>query len=79
MLVVNAGVVNDPVVPVPPLGAVHEVLLVDVQETIEVAPLVIEDGVAVRLTVGAGVGGAVVTVTVVLWLAVPPGPVQVTV
>ncbi len=74
---VNAGVVNDPVVPVPPLGAVHEVLLVDVQETTEVAPLEIDDGVAVTLTAGAG--DAAATVTVNTWLAVPPGPVQVTV
>ena len=79
VLVVNAGVVNEPVVPVPPPGEVHEVLLVDVQATTEVAPLAIEVGVAVRVTAGAGTGGAAATVMVKTWLAVPPGPVQVTV
>ncbi|MFZ5523305.1 MAG: hypothetical protein ACOY9D_04370 [Pseudomonadota bacterium] len=76
MLVVKAGVVNDPVVPVPPPPVeVHEVLLVDDHATREVAPYAIEDGVAVTVMAGA----AAPTVTVVLWLAVPPGPVHVTV
>ena len=83
VLLVRAGVVYDPVVPVLPPGAEHEVLLVDVQAITEVAPLAIEDGVAVRVTVGvgagAGAGDAAATVMVKTWLAVPPGPVQVTV
>jgi hypothetical protein len=74
-LVVKAGVVNEPEVPVPPPpDDMHEVLLVDDQATTVVAPYAIEEGVAVRLTIGA----AAATVTVVLWLAVPPAPVQVT-
>ncbi len=76
-MAVNAGVVYEPVVAVPPPpGGVHEVLLVDVQLRMDVAPLAIEDGDAVRVTVGAG---APATVTVALWLAVPPVPVHVTV
>ena len=68
--------VNEPVVPVPPpLDEVQEVLLVDVQLSVDVAPYAIDDGVAVRVTAGA----AAATVIVVLWLAVPPGPVHVTV
>lgn len=74
---VKAGVVYDPVVLVLPPGEVHEVLLVDVHATTDVAPLAIEDGVAVSETAGAG--DAAATVTVTTWLAVPPGPVQVTV
>jgi hypothetical protein len=74
----KAGVVNEPMVPVPPPpDEVHEVLLVDDQTTTEVAPVVIEDGDAERVTVGIGAADA--TVTVVVWLAVPPGPVHVTV
>ena len=66
---------NEPVVPVPPpLDEVQEVLLVDVQLSVDVAPYAIDDGVAVRVTTGA----AAATVIVVLWLAVPPGPVHVT-
>ena len=68
--------VNEPVVPVPPPpDEVQEVLLVDVQLTVDVAPLAIEEGDADSVTVGAE---AAATVTVVLWLAVPPGPVHVT-
>ena len=77
--VVKAGVVKEPVVPVPPPpDEVQEVLLVDDQVITEVAPLAIEDGVAVRVITGAGTTGAA-TVMVALWLAVPPGPVHVTV
>jgi hypothetical protein len=73
---VKAGVVNEPVVPVPPPpDEVHEVLLVDDHVTREVAPYAIEDGVAVTVMAGRA---AVPMVTVVLWLAVPPGPVHVT-
>ena len=68
--------VNEPVVPVPPPpDEVQEVLLVDVQLTVDVAPLAIEEGDADSVTVGAE---AAATVTVVLWLAVPPGPVHAT-
>ena len=70
--------VNEPVVLLPPPGEVHDVLLVDDQATTEVAPIAIEDGVAVSVTAGAGTEDAA-TVTVVLWVAVPPGPVHVTV
>ena len=77
MLLVKAGVVKDPVEPVPPPPVeVHEVLLVDDQAITVVAPLAIEDGDAERETVGAA---ADATVTVVLWLADPPGPAHVTV
>ena len=76
MVAVSAGVVKVPVVPVPPPpDEVHEVLLVDVQVILVVALLWIEDGVAVRVTDGTW---AAATVTVVLWLAVPPGPAHVT-
>jgi hypothetical protein len=76
VLVVSEGVVNEPVVPVPPPpDEVHDALLVDDQVILEVAPFWIEDGVAVSATTGA----AVTTLIVVLWLVVPPGPVHVTV
>jgi len=75
-VVVRAGVVNDPVIPVPPPpDEVQEVLSVDVQVMLEVAPYAIEDGAAVRVTTGA----VAPIVTVVPWLAVPPGPVHDTV
>jgi len=70
-------VLNEPDVPVPPLPVeVHEVLLVDDQAMSVLAPLAIEDGDAERVTVGAG---AAATLTVLLWLAVPPVPVHDTV
>ncbi len=53
---------------------VHEVLLVDVQLRMDVVLYGIEDGDAERVTVGGDT-----TVTVLLWLAVPPAPVHVTV
>ena len=66
VVVVKAGVVNEPAVPVPPPPIeVHEALLVDDQAMKEVPPLAIEDGVAVRDTVGGG-GNAGATVTVAL-------------
>jgi hypothetical protein len=53
VVVVRAGVVNVPVVPVPPPpDEVHEVLLVADQVIFDVAPFWIEDGVAVRVTDG---------------------------
>ncbi|MGA8864066.1 MAG: hypothetical protein WB444_09665 [Gallionella sp.] len=68
---------NEPVVPVPPPPEeLQEVLLVDDQETVVLALIPIIDEAAERVTVG-GLGG--VTVTIVLWLADPPGPVHVTV
>jgi hypothetical protein len=53
VLVVKAGVVNEPEVPVPPPpDEVHEVLLVDDQAITVVAPYAIEEGVATRVTDG---------------------------
>ena len=57
--------------------AVHEVALVVDQETVELPPLVTVLGLAVKLTVGAGVGG--VTETVADCVALPPVPLQVSV
>jgi hypothetical protein len=62
-------------VPDQPPEAVHEVALVELQLTVEALPLVKLDGLAVRVTVGAGA----VTVTVADCAAVPPVPVQVSV
>lgn len=74
---VKAGVINDPVVPVPPPPVeMQEVLFVDAQFSVDFEPYAIEDGVAVSVTPGGAV--ATPTLTVELWLAVPPGPVQVT-
>ena len=53
--------------------AVHAVVLVDDQVSVEAPPLVTVLGLACRVTIGA----ALVTVTVTLCEAVPPGPVQV--
>jgi hypothetical protein len=55
---------------------VHELALVDDHDNVEVAPLAIDAGVAVKLTVGAGGG---VTVTDAEALVLPPAPVQVSV
>jgi len=55
--------------------AVQEVAWVLDQVTVALAPLTIVLGAATRLMVGAGVG--VVTDTVAAWVALPPGPVQV--
>ena len=60
---VRGGVVNEPVVPVPPLPVeVHEVLLVDDQTIREVALSATKAGVAEIVTVG----GAEATVMVML-------------
>jgi hypothetical protein len=48
--------------------------LLDVHDSVEVPPLVIDAGLAVKLTVGAGGG---ITVTDAAALALPPVPVQV--
>ena len=45
------------------------------QFKVELLPLTSELGLAVRVTVGAGVLG--VTATVAAWVALPPGPLQV--
>jgi len=75
-VVFNGCTVNEPVVPVPPPpDEVQEVLFADDHVMREVAPLAIEDGAAESVTVGL----AGPTVTVVLWLADPPGPMHVTV
>ena len=55
--------------------AVQAVALVVDQLSVEALPLVIELGLAARVTVGAGVGW--VTDTVAAWVALPPPPVQV--
>ncbi len=57
--------------------AVHEVALVADQLTVELAPLTTVLGLAVTVTVGAGVTG--VTETVAVCVALPPAPVQVSV
>jgi hypothetical protein len=56
-----------------PPEAVQAVALVDVHERVVAAPLLTVLGLADKLTVGAGV----LTETVVDWVALPPGPVQV--
>ncbi len=73
-MVVVYVLVYEPVVATGPTpDKVHEVLLVDDQLRVDAPPLAIESGDAERVAVGA----AVTTVTVVLWLAVPPAPVHV--
>jgi hypothetical protein len=54
---------------------VQEVALVVDQLNVELLPLTMGLGLAVRLTVGAG--AAEVTETVAAWVALPPAPVQV--
>jgi len=54
--------------------AVHEVALVDIQVKVELPPLAIVLGLALRLIVGICCG---LTVTVVVCDALPPVPVQV--
>ena len=79
MVAVNAPVLKEPVVPVPPPPEeVHEVLLVEDQLMVVLAPFAMEVEVAETDTVGAGVTGAA-TFIVMLWLAAPPVPVHVTV
>ena len=58
-----------------PPEAVQAVALVVDQLRVELLPLTMELGLAVKLTVGGGVAG--VTETVTDWVALPPGPVQV--
>ncbi len=53
--------------------AVHDVAFVEVQVSVELAPLATEVGLALKVTVGAGV----VTVTVADFAVLPPVLVQV--
>jgi hypothetical protein len=62
-----------PFVPLQPLEAVHEVVFVELQFSVEEPPLATVAGFAVSVTVGAGI---TVTVTVATLLA-PPAPLQV--
>ncbi len=57
--------------------AVHEVALVADQLRVELPPLTTVLGLAVTVTVGAGVAG--VTETVAVCVALPPAPLQVSV
>ena len=78
VVAVRAAVVCDPAVaiePAQPPEAVHEVALVDDQDRVELLPLAMVLGLALKLTVGAGE----VTVTVADCAALPPAPVQVSV
>jgi hypothetical protein len=62
-------------VPLQPPEALQVVALVEDQVNVEAAPLLTVVGLALNVTVGAGV----VTVTVADWDALPPVPVQVSV
>ena len=76
----SAPVDCEPLVALPPdqpPEAVQAVALVVDQLRVELLPLTMELGLAVKLTVGGGV--AAVTETVADWEALPPGPVQVSV
>jgi len=76
----SAPVDDEPLVdllPDHPPDAVHEVALVDDQLMVELAPLTRVLGLAVTVTVGAGVAG--VTETVTVCVALPPAPLQVSV
>jgi hypothetical protein len=77
VLAVSALVVTEPASPLSPLQppvAVHELALLDVHDSVEVPPLAIDAGLAVKLTVGAGI-----TATDAVALPLPPTPVQVSV
>lgn len=77
VLVVRAPVLTLPFKACGPLHAplaVQLVALLLLQLSVLLDPLLILAGVAVRLTAGGGT-----TVTVADWLALPPGPVQVSV
>ena len=68
----------DPLVaslPLQPPEAVQEVAFLDDQDKVELPPLAMVLGLALKLTVGAGE----VTVTVADCAALPPAPVQVSV
>jgi hypothetical protein len=77
VLTVSALVDSEPVSPLGPLqppAAVHELALLDVHDSVEVPPLAIDAGLAVKFTVGAGI-----TATDAVALPLPPTPVQVSV
>jgi hypothetical protein len=76
VVAVNAAVPAEPAVacaPLHPPEAVHEVAWVDDHASVDLAPLAIEAGAALKVTVGA----ALVTVMVADCEALPPLPVQV--
>lgn len=76
----SAPVLAEPEVarlPLQPPEAVQEVALVDVQLSVEDPPLATMAGLALKATVGAGMGA--LTATLALALALPPGPVQLSV
>jgi hypothetical protein len=76
VVAVIAAVLAEPLVlslPLQPPEALQEVALVEDQVRVEVAPLLTVVGLALKVTVGAGV----VTVTVADCDALPPLPVQV--
>jgi hypothetical protein len=54
--------------------AAQDVALLEVQLSVDEPPIRTEFGVALSASVGGGAGG--VTLTVTVWEAVPPGPVQ---
>jgi hypothetical protein len=63
VVVVKAGVLNEPEVPVPPPpDEEHEVLLVDDHETVVLALYAIELDVAAMVTVGVMAGRTVIIV-----------------
>lgn len=64
-------------VPVHEPSALQAVALVDDQVSVELPPEATEPGLALILTVGAGLAVLPVTVTVADWVAEPPGPVHV--
>ncbi len=67
VLTVKVGVVKLPSVPVPPPpDEIHDVVLVDVQLMLDVAPLAMEDGAAVRVTLGNTRGIAETTLDAML-------------
>jgi len=75
---VSAPVDCEPLVALPPdqpPEAVQAVALVVDQLRVELLPLTMELGLAVKLTTGGGM--AEVTETVADWVALPPVPVQV--
>jgi hypothetical protein len=60
--------------PLQPPVAVHDVAFVEVQVKVEAPPLATVLGLAFSVTVAVGCG---VTVTLTIWTALPPEPVQV--
>jgi hypothetical protein len=79
MVAVRAAVVWVPlaaIVPLQPPEAVHDVALVELQVSVEVAPLAIGLGLAVSAAVGMGLAAVTATVAAAAVL-VPPEPVQI--